>query len=102
MLFVGRVAHYSRGLFGSTFRIGLIKYYKVPNGAKSRKYGSRLTLPSKTGSDQKYKILVESRKSAFRLFRPSIPELEIWTFHVQASISYRKLQMCLNFRSADG
>jgi len=37
MLFVGRVAHYSRGLFGSSFRIGLIKYYKVPNGAKTRK-----------------------------------------------------------------
>ena len=101
MLFVGRVAHYSRGLFGSSFRIGLIKYYKVPNGAKSRKYDSLLTLPSKTGSGQKSKILVESRKWAFRLYLQSVPELEIWTFHVQAFISYRKLQMCRNFRSAD-
>jgi len=37
----------------------------------------------------------------FRLYLPSIPELETWTFYVQASISYRKLQMYRNSRSAD-
>ena len=52
MLFVGRIAHYSRGLFGSSFLIHGIKYYKVTNGEKIRKYDSRLTLPSKTGSGQ--------------------------------------------------
>ena len=47
MLFVGRIAHYTRGLFESTFLIHRIKYDKVPNGEKVRKLDSGLTPPSK-------------------------------------------------------
>ena len=65
MLF-SRLSHWSPKLWKSTFRIDRIKYYKRPNGVKSRKWCFRVGLPTKTPSDQKSKILFESRKWAFR------------------------------------
>ena len=35
MLFVGRIAHYSRRLFGSSFLIHGINFCKVPNGEQT-------------------------------------------------------------------
>ena len=66
-LFSRRLAHWSRRLSESTFRIDRIKYYKGPNGVTNRKWCSRVWLLAKTGSNQKSKILLESRKCAFRL-----------------------------------
>ena len=67
MLFPGRLAHWSRRLSESTFRIDRIKYYKEPHGVKDRKSCFRLWLLTKIASDQKSKILLENRMWAFRL-----------------------------------
>ena len=66
MLF-SRLSHWSPKLWKSTFRIDRIKYYKRPNGVTNHKWCFRVGLLTKTPSDQKSEILLESRKWAFRV-----------------------------------
>ena len=71
-----RLSHWSPRLWKSTFRINRIKYYKGPNGVRSRKWSFRVGHLTKTLFDKKSKILFESRKWAFRLELLSFSKVE--------------------------
>ena len=75
-MFSRRLAQWSRRLSESTFRTDRIKYYKRPNGVKHRKRCFRMAPLTKTASDQKSEILLESRKWAFRLWLLSFSKVE--------------------------
>ena len=54
--------HWSPRLSESAFRIDRIKYYKRPSGVKNRKWCFRVWPLTKTCTDQKSKIFLESRR----------------------------------------